>query len=94
MKAKKKSTVKSKAINCRPTFKISKAGHLLSTNHHSRSGTLLATEAKRNKQKRKAKGCLNGTTFQLSAKQKKNLPIALQKAIIKHHRKNGKKIID
>lgn len=82
--------------NCRPTFEISEAGHLLATRHSSKAGTKLATKAKAEKAKRKKKGCLNGTgnTFKLTAKQKKNLPLALQKAIIAHHRKMGKKIIN
>lgn len=82
--------------NCRPTYEISQAGHLLATRHSSKAGTTLATKAKAEKAKRKRRGCLNGTggTFKLTAKQKKNLPLALQKAILAHHRKLGKKIIN
>ena len=83
-------------INCRPTFRISEAGHLLRKKGSSKAGTILATEGKAQKRKRKARGCLNGTggTFRLTASQKKNLPKALQKAILAHHRRNGKTIID
>ncbi|HYG53139.1 MAG TPA: hypothetical protein VD905_19705 [Flavobacteriales bacterium] len=35
-----------------------------------------------------------GGTFSLSAKQKRNLPPQLQKAIINHHRKQGKRIVN
>lgn len=82
--------------NCRPSFKISQAGHLLATRNSSEAGSILATKAKAEKAKRKKRGCLNGTggTFKLTAKQKKNLPLALQKAILAHHRKLGKKIIN
>lgn len=80
-----------KKSNCRPTFKISQAGHLLATRGSSKAGKVLSTEGKREKSKRKKKGCLNGVqrqgkSFQLSAKQKKNLPPALQRAILKFHR--------
>ena len=47
--------------NCRPSFRISKAGHLLATKRSSQSGSVLSTEGKKEKAKRKAKGCLNGT---------------------------------
>ncbi len=87
---------KSKKINCRPSFRISEAGHLLATRRTSKSGSVLSKEGKREKAKRKAKGCLNGTggTFRLTDKQKKKLPINLQKAILAHQRKKGKRIID
>ena len=80
-----------KKTNCRPTFRISQAGHLLSKEGSSNAGRTLATDAKREKRKRKQKGCLNGVkrqgkSFQLSAKQKRNLPPELQKAILKFHR--------
>ena len=85
-----------KKAGCRPTFKISQAGHLLATRASSKAGAVLSTEGKREKRKRRARGCLNGPpgTFKLTAKQKKNLPAKLQRAIIAHHRSLGKKIID
>lgn len=85
-----------KQSNCRPTFRISQAGHLLATRGTSKSGSVLSREGKKEKKKRKAKGCLNGPpgTFKLTAKQKRNLPVSLQRAIIAHHRRLGKKIID
>jgi len=85
-----------KRKNCRPTFHISEAGHLLSTRGSSKAGRILATEAKKQKARRKKKGCLNGPpgTFKLTDKQKRNLPKHLQKAIIEHHRRKGDKIID
>ena len=83
-----------KKTNCRPTFRISQAGHLLATKNSSKAGKVLSTEGKREKRKRKKRGCLNGTTFQLTPKQKKNLPKSLQKAILSHHRKLGKTIIN
>lgn len=88
--------MRKKRNNCRPTYRISEAGHLLSTTGSSRAGHVLATEAKKQKQKRLKKGCLNGTgqTFQLSAAQKKRLPKHLQKAIVAHHRRLGKTILD
>ena len=86
---------KNKGAGCRPTFRISHAGHLLVTKGSTRAAKVLATEGKAEKKKRKKRGCLNGPagTFKLTAKQKKNLPAGLQKAIIAHHRKLGKKII-
>lgn len=86
---------KSKRGNCKPTFRISHAGHLLVTKGSTRAAKVLATEGKVEKRKRKKRGCLNGPvgTFKLTAKQKRNLPAALQKAIIAHHRKLGKKIL-
>ena len=77
--------------NCRPTFKISQAGHLLATKGYSKAGSVLSREGKKEKKKRRAKGCLNGPpgTFRLTEKQKRNLPKALQKAILKHHRDLG-----
>ena len=82
--------------NCRPTFKISEAGHLLSKEGSSNAGKLLSTEGKRQKKSRLKRGCLNGVggTFKLTEKQKKYLPKRLQKAIVEHHRKLGKRIID
>lgn len=87
---------KSTSRNCRPSFRISEAGHLLATTGKSKSGSILSHEGKKEKKKRKRKGCLYGVkeTFQLTAKQKKKLPKALQKAILSYHRKNGKRIID
>jgi hypothetical protein len=85
---------KKKSNNCRPTFEISKAGHLLSTGGSSRAGKILATKGKEEKRKRLKRGCLNGPagTFKLTDKQKRNLPITLQKAILNHHRRLGKKV--
>ncbi|NLR58843.1 hypothetical protein HGH93_12070 [Chitinophaga polysaccharea] len=81
--------------NCKPSFRISHAGHLLVTKGSSRAGRVLASEGKEEKRKRRKRGCLHGTpgTFKLTAKQKKNLPMALQRAIIAHHRRLGKKIL-
>lgn len=85
---------KTNKINCRPSYKISEAGHLLATRGYSKSGSILSKEGKKEKRKRKARGCLNGPagTFQLTEKQKRNLPKHLQKAIIAHHKKLGKTI--
>lgn len=85
-----------KKTNCRPSFRISEAGHLLATKGTSKSGSVLSKDGKREKAKRKAKGCLNGTdgTFRLTDKQKKKLPLKLQKAILAYQRKKGKRIID
>lgn len=87
--------VKNKLRRCRPSFKISHAGHLLSTKGNSRAASILGTEGKVEKRKRLQRGCLNGSgkTFKLSVKQKRSLPPGLQKAIIAYHRKLGKKII-
>ena len=91
--AKKK---KKNAIDCRIKYEVSKAGHLLRTRGFSSAGTILATIGKEQKAKRKKRGCLNGPpgTFQLTAKQKKNLPKALQKAILKHHYQLGKEVYE
>lgn len=85
-----------KRSNCRPTFRISQAGHLLATRGTSKAGSVLSHEGKKEKKKRVARGCLNGPpgTFKLTEKQKRKLPLKLQKAIIAHHRRLGKKIID
>lgn len=87
---------KRRKSTCRPTFQISEAGHLLSKKGSSRAGRLLSTEGKKQKRKRLKKGCLNGVggTFRLTDKQKRSLPKSLQKAILEHHRKLGKRIID
>ena len=89
------ATKKKKRSNCRPTFKISHAGHLLSKESSSEAGHLLSTEGKKQKNKRLSRGCLNGVdgTFRLTDKQKQKLPLVLQKAIIAHHRKLGKRIL-
>ncbi len=94
-KAKPKSVKKRKRSNCRPTFHISEAGHLLATKHDSDAGRILSTEAKKQKAKRKKNGCLNGTgnTFYLTEAQKRKLPKALQKAILEYQRRKGKTII-
>ena len=86
---------KKKSIRCNPTFKISQAGHLLSTKGSSKAGSILSREGKREKAKRRARGCLKGLgeVFQLTERQKKKLPLKLQKAILEHHRKQGRKII-
>jgi len=77
-----------KKKNCRPSFKVSHAGHLLSTRPSSKAGKILSKDGKKEKKERRKRGCMDGTgKFQLTAKQKKNLPIALQKAILAHHRK-------
>lgn len=85
-----------KKSSCRPTFKISQAGHLLATKGYSSSGSVLSRDGKKEKKKRRARGCLNGPpgTFKLTEKQKRNLPKSLQRAIIAHHRSLGKRIID
>lgn len=82
--------------NCRIKYEISKAGHLLRTKSSSQGGSILATKAKAEKRKRLSRGCVDGLgeVFSLTPKQKRNLPKALQKAILNHHRKLGKKIID
>lgn len=87
---------KKKKINCKPSFRISEAGHLLATKGTSKAGSVLSREGKKEKAKRKAKGCLNGTgdTFRLTDKQKKKLPLKLQKAILAYQRRKGKRIID
>ncbi len=81
---------------CKIPFRISEAGHLLKTTGSSQAGSYLASEAKKQKTKRKSKGCLNGTggVFKLTESQKRKLPARLQKAILAYHRKKGKKIID
>ena len=96
MATKRKTTKKTSPEKCKVTFEVSRAGHLLKTRGSSRAGKVLATEGKSQKAKRRAKGCLNGLpgTFKLSAKQKRNLPKNLQKAIISHHRRLGKRIIN
>jgi len=83
-----------KKASCRPTFKISQAGHLLATKGYSKAGSILSSEGKKEKKKRRARGCLNGPpgTFRLTEKQKRNLPKHLQKAILEHHRSLGKKV--
>jgi hypothetical protein len=85
-----------KGKNCRPTFRISQAGHLLKTKGSSKAGSVLSKDGKSEKRKRKKKGCLNGApgTFKLTDKQKRKLPQSLQKAIVSYHRKKGKKIIN
>jgi hypothetical protein len=87
---------KKKKIDCRPTYEISRAGHLLATKGHSKAGKVLSTEGKREKAKRLKKGCLNGPpgTFKLTDKQKRKLSPGLQKAILAYQRKKGKRIID
>lgn len=93
---KKKKNIRSG--NCRPTYRVSKAGHLLRTEGDSEAGSLLATEGKRQKQRRRAKGCLSGLSgaaipkrkFQLTERQKRKLPVALQKAILNYHRSKAK----
>jgi hypothetical protein len=83
-----------KKSSCRPTFKISQAGHLLATKGYSKAGSVLSSEGKKEKKKRRARGCLNGPpgTFRLTEKQKRSLPKHLQRAILEHHRSLGKKI--
>lgn len=93
-KAKTPAKRKATKTNCRPTFKISQAGHLLRVEGDSQAGSILSREGKSQKAKRKKKGCLNGTkgTFKLTEKQKRKLPKNLQKAILDYHRRLGKKI--
>jgi hypothetical protein len=87
---------KKKSKSCRPPFRISHAGHLLSTKGTSKSGKILSSEGKAEKKKRLKRGCLNGPpgTFKLTEKQKRKLPIKLQRAILSYQRKLGKRIID
>lgn len=85
-----------KKASCRPTFRISQAGHLLATKGYSKAGSILSSEGKKEKKARRARGCLNGPpgTFRLTEKQKRNLPKALQKAILQHHRDLGEKVYE
>ena len=85
---------KKKKASCRPTYKISQSGHLLATKGYSKAGGILSRDGKREKAKRLKRGCLNGPegTFRLTDKQKRNLPKTLQKAILNHHRRLGKKV--
>lgn len=87
---------KKKKINCKPSFRISEAGHLLSTRGTSKSGRVLSSEGKAEKKKRLKRGCLNGPpgTFKLTEKQKRKLSPSLQKAIIAYHRRKGDRIIN
>lgn len=87
---------KKKRTSCRPTFKISQAGHLLATKGYSKAGSVLSRDGKREKKNRRARGCLNGPagTFQLTERQKRNLPKSLQRAILDHHRGLGKIVYD
>lgn len=87
---------KKKKVNCRPSFRISEAGHLLATKKSKKAGSVLSKEGKREKAKRKSQGCLNGPegTFRLTSLQKKKLPLKLQKWILSDQRKKGKRIID
>lgn len=87
--------MKRKSKNCRPPYRISEAGHLLVTRGSSRAGIVLATAGKAEKRKRKKRGCLSGTggTFRLTAKQKRNLPLAMQRGLIAYQRRLGKKIL-
>lgn len=84
-----------KRKSCRPTFRISQAGHLLSTKGTSKSGKVLSSEGKAEKRKRLKRGCLNGPpgTFKLTEKQKRKLSPSLQKAIIAYHKRKGKRIL-
>lgn len=93
---KKKTIKKKKPRSCRPTYRISQAGRLLTLERDSDAGHTLSTAGKRHKQQRLKRGCLNGTkgVFRLTEKQKKKLPKALQKAILNHHKKLGEKIVD
>ncbi len=93
MKSNRKA--RGKSSNCRPTFKISMAGHLLKQKSSSKAGSILSAEGKAEKRKRKKRGCLNGLdrTFKLTERQKRKLPKSLQKAILAHHRSLGKRII-
>lgn len=77
--------------SCKPTYRISEAGHLLATRKSKKAGRILSTEAKREKAKRLKRGCLNGPagTFKLTDKQKKKLSPGLQKAIIAYHKRKG-----
>ncbi|MFB6453811.1 hypothetical protein ACE38W_00965 [Chitinophaga sp. Hz27] len=92
---KKKKVRKSFSGSCKPPYHISEAGHLLSTKGSRKAGSILSHDGKIAKKKRKARGCLNGPegTFRLTALQKKNLPKALQVAIIERHRRLGKRIL-
>jgi hypothetical protein len=85
-----------KSSNCRVLYRVSQAGHLLRTKGSKKAGSVLASEGKKEKRKRLKRGCLNGPegTFRLTAKQKKNLPKHLQRAILNHHRRLGKVIYD
>lgn len=85
---------KKRKSTCRPTFRISQAGHLLATRASSKAGAVLSTDGKREKKKRLKRGCLNGPpgTFKLTEKQKKKLPLRLQKAILAYHKRKGKKV--
>jgi hypothetical protein len=93
MKSRRKKTGTS--ASCRPTFRISQAGHLLRKKHSSKAGSVLSTAAKAEKRKRRKRGCLNGPegTFRLTEKQKRRLPKRLQKAILEHHRKKGARVM-
>lgn len=84
-----------KRNNCKLTFRIRQAGHLLATKGTSKSGRVLSSEGKAEKAKRLKRGCLNGPagTFKLTDKQKRKLPLKLQKAILAYHKKQGKRIL-
>jgi hypothetical protein len=86
---------KKKRTNCKPTYRISEAGHLLATKGTSKSGKILSSEGKAEKKKRLKRGCLNGPpgTFKLTEKQKRKLHPNLQKAILAYQRKKGKRIL-
>jgi hypothetical protein len=81
---------------CKIPYYISEAGHLLRTKKSSYAGAFLASEGKKNRKQRRKRGCLNGPagTFQLTEKQKRNLPKKLQQAILNYHRRQGKTIYE
>ncbi len=91
----KKKKKKSTTLNCKPSFRVSEAGHLLAVRGSSKAGRILSSEGKEEKRKRLNRGCLNGPpgTFKLTEKQKRNLPKHLQKAILEYHRSKGDKLL-
>lgn len=85
----KRKKRKTPSKRCKPPFRISEAGHLLSKKRSRKAGSTLSRDGKAAKRKRLQRGCLNGpaVTFKLSPVQMRVLARAVKKSIAPKRKK-------
>ncbi len=88
MRKKAKNT--GRKSRCQPSAEVSEAGRVLRTKGKSWAGSVLASKGKREKSRRLSRGCLDGSTEDLSSRQKKHLPTKLKNLLVKFKNSKGK----
>jgi hypothetical protein len=78
---------------CKTPFRIREAGHRLAKGGGADAASVLSTDGKAAKKRRKKRGCLEGAPAVkgLTERQKKNLPKAMQEGILAYRKRMAKR---